>query len=93
MMQMLDMKKEIKTPVDIISQIPKNQVTTNVLVNIQQTQQKQPIIQQKAKIENMCLDNYKVQGLKDLCNEHKLNTSKCKNRNDYVSLLLHNGIK
>lgn len=38
------------------------------------------------------LDDYKVPGLKELCNQHNLNTSKCKVRVDYVELLLSNGI-
>jgi hypothetical protein len=38
------------------------------------------------------LDDYKVQGLKDLCSKNQLNTSKCRLRADYVNLLLSNNI-
>ena len=40
------------------------------------------------KIPKNTLDNLKVQGLKELCLEYDIVTTKCKVRKDYVDLLL-----
>jgi hypothetical protein len=52
-----------------------------------------PLSKQKIVSPKIDLDDLKVQGLKELCKQHNLDTYKCSVREDYVRLLRKSGVK